>query len=189
MSDTLRMARILTASLTAPPVELFDSVTLRFRALPSDCDANLHINNGRYLQLMDLGRFALVARLGLGRAMLKRKWGAVVGAAEMEFLKEIRLFSAFELTTRIVGWDEKWVYMEQRFMRGAELAAVGRVQGVFRANNRTVRTAEVLAELGPWGVAQPQLPPAFERLATPSPLRKRIWSLSEDDLPGLGWAA
>ena len=30
---------------------------------------------------------------------------------------------------------------------------------------------------------------SFERLATPSPLRKRIWSISEDDLPGLGWAA
>ncbi len=188
MTDTLRLARILAASAAAPRVDLFDPVTLHFRALPSDCDANLHINNGRYVQLMDLGRFALVARLGLGRVMLKQSWGAVVGAVEMEFLKEIRLLSAFRLTTRIVGWDEKWVFMEQRFERDGKLAAIGRVQGVFRANNRTVRTAEVLAELGPWTVS-PELPAAFERIAAPSPLRRRIWSLSEDDLPGLGWAA
>jgi acyl-CoA thioesterase FadM len=188
MSDTLRLARILSASLAGPRVDLFDPVTLKFRALPSDCDANLHINNGRYLQLMDLGRFALVARLGLGRAMMKHKWGAVVGSVEMEFLKEIRLMSAFSLSTRIVGWDQKWVYMEQRFEREGKLAAVGRVQGVFRARNRTVPTAEVLAELGPWH-SSPQLPSSFERIAAPSPLRKRIWSLSENDLPGLGWAA
>lgn len=188
MSDTLRLARVLTTSLSSPAVDLFDPVTLRFRALPSDCDANLHVNNGRYLQLMDLGRFALVARLGLGRAMMTRRWGAVVGAVEMEFLKEIPLFASFQLSTQIVGWDPKWVYIEQRFTRGRDLVAVGRVQGVFRANHRSVATAEVLAELGPWSPS-PQLPAAFERLAAPSPLRKRIWSLSEDDLPGLGWAA
>ena len=184
----LRLARIVSTALAAPTVDLFDPVTIRFRALPSDCDANLHVNNARYLQLMDLGRFALVARLGLGRAMMKRKWGAVVGAVEMEFLKEIPLLASFDLTTRIVGWDEKWVYMEQRFERGGKLMAVGRVQGVFRGSGRSVPTAEVLAEVGPW-FRSPQMPNAFERLATPSPLRKRIWSLSEDDLPGLGWAA
>lgn len=188
MSDTLRLATILTKSIAAPRVELFDPVTLSFRALPSDCDANLHVNNARYLRLMDLGRFALVARIGLGRAMMERRWGAVVGAVEIEFLKEVPLFAAFDLSTRIVGWDEKWVFMEQRFELAGKLAAVGRVQGVFRAKNRTVPTAEVLAEIGPWS-RSPQLPQTFERLATPSPFRKRIWSLSEDDLPGLGWAA
>lgn len=184
----LRLARILSSALASPRVELFDPVTVRMRALPGDCDANLHVNNGRYLQVMDLGRFALVVRLGLARVMYEKKWGAVVGAVEMEFLEEIPLFSRFELTTRIVGWDGKWVYMEQRFERNGALLAIGRVQGVFRAKGRTVPTAEVLAEITPWS-RSPQMPPSFAQLASPSPLRKRIWSLSENDLPGLGWAA
>ena len=189
MIDTLRYARVLGSALTGPSIDLFDPVTLHFRALPADCDANLHVNNARYLSLMDLGRFALVGRMGLGASMLKQRWGAIVGAMELEFLKEIPLFSAFELSSRIVGWDPKWVYIEQRFERGGKLAAVGRVQGLFRGRAGSVPTAEVLAELGPW-FASPKLPPAFARLATPSPLRrKRIWSLNEDDLPGLGWAA
>jgi len=188
MIDTLRLARVLGASLTGPQLDLCDPVTLRFRALPRDCDANLHLNNARYLTLMDLGRFALVGRLGLASSMVRQKWGAVVGAVELEFLKEIRLLSAFSLTTRIVGWDQKWFYIEQRFERAGQLAAVGRVQGVFRARGRSLRPAEVIAELGPW-VQSPELPSAFVGLATPSPLRKRMWSLSEDDLPGLGFAA
>jgi acyl-CoA thioesterase FadM len=183
-----RLARILTNSLTAPPVDLFDEVRTSFRALPADCDENLHVNNGRYLRLMDYGRLALVARLGLGRAMVKKKWGAVVGAVEMEFLKEIPLFSSFEIVTRIVGWDEKWFFMEQRFEKNGVLLAIGRVQGVFRGNGRTIAPGEVLAEIGPWQKS-PRMPASFDRLATPSPLRRRIWSLSENDLPGLGWAA
>lgn len=183
-----RLVRILTSSLTAPRLDLFDEVRTRFRALPSDCDENLHVNNGRYLRLMDYGRLALVTRLGIAQAMVRNKWGAVVGAVEMEFLKEIPLLSSFEIVTRIVGWDEKWFFMEQRFERDGVLLAIGRVQGVFRANGRTVPTAEVLAEIGPWQKS-PRMPNAFDRLATPSPLRRRIWSLSENDLPGLGWAA
>jgi acyl-CoA thioesterase FadM len=188
MIDSLRFARVLGSSLTAPQLDLSDPVTLRFRALPRDCDTNLHVNNARYLTLMDLGRLALVGRMGLGPSMIKQKWGAIVGAVELEFLKEIRILSAFQLTTRIVGWDPKWFYMEQRFERDGQLAAVGRVQGLFRSRARSVPTAEVIAELGPW-ISSPQLPQSFERLATPSPLRKRIWSITEDDLPGLGWAA
>lgn len=188
MIDSVRFARVLGSALAGPQIDLCDPVTLNFRALPQDCDANLHVNNARYLTLMDLGRLSLVGRLGLGPSMMKQKWGAIVGAVELEFLSEIRLMSAFSLTTRIVGWDPKWFYIEQRFERGRQLAAVGRVQGLFRAPSRKVPTAEVIAELQPW-VQSPQLPSSFERLAAPSPLRKRIWSLSEDDLPGLGFAA
>lgn len=188
MIDTLRFARVLGSSLTGPQIDLCDPVTLHFRALPRDCDANLHVNNARYLSLMDLGRFALVGRMGLGSSMVEKRWGAVVGAVELEFLREIRLFSKFELITRIVGWDTKWFYIEQRFEQAGKLAAVGRVQGVFRGRNRSVPTAEVIAEVGPW-VSSPELPASFQRLATPSPLRKRIWAISEDDLPGLGFAA
>ena len=188
MIDTLRFARVLGSSLSGPQIDLCDPVSLRFRALPRDCDTNLHLNNARYLSLMDLGRLSLVGRMGLGSSMLKQKWGAVVGAVELEFLSEIRMFAAFDLTTRIVGWDPKWFYMEQRFERAGKLAAVGRVQGLFRGRGRSVPTAEVIAEVGPW-VTSPELPRSFQRLATPSPLRKRIWSISEDDLPGLGFAA
>jgi acyl-CoA thioesterase FadM len=188
MSSLMRTATVLTSALTSrPSLDLLDVHTLSFTALPRDCDTNLHLNNARYLEFMDLGRLALVARLGLVGPMVQHRWGAVVGAMELEFLKEIPLFARFTLSTRIVGWDHKWVYMEQRFERGGRIVAVGRVQGLFRARRRSVETAEVMAELGPW-IASPKLPSAFERLATPSPLRGQR-TLSHDDLPGLDWAA
>jgi len=180
----LRFAKAIGGSLTAPQIDLTDSITQEFRALPSDCDANLHINNARYLRLMDLGRVALVARLGLLTPLVKNRWGAVVGAVEIEFLREIAMFDRFDLVTRIVGWDRKWFYIEQRFEREGRLLAVGRVQGLFRGKKGSVSPAELVAELGPW-VTSPGLPPAFSRLAERSSRRPSRLSFSEDDLPGL----
>ena len=40
---------------------------LRFRAWPTDLDPSLHVNNGRYLALMDLGRLDLMVGAGLWR--------------------------------------------------------------------------------------------------------------------------
>ena len=37
--------------------------------LPNDLDTNLHMNNGRYLTLMDLGRLDLFVRSGLLAAL------------------------------------------------------------------------------------------------------------------------
>jgi hypothetical protein len=45
-----------------------DVSRLRFTVLPNDLDASLHMNNGRYWTLMDLGRMDLLLRTGLWRA-------------------------------------------------------------------------------------------------------------------------
>lgn len=44
-----------------------------FRVWPHDLDPSIHMNNGRYLALMDLGRLDLLIRSGLWRALLKNR--------------------------------------------------------------------------------------------------------------------
>src|SRR3712207_8312043 len=38
------------------PIEASQTLVLKGRVLPNDLDAHFHMNNGRYLTLMDLGR-------------------------------------------------------------------------------------------------------------------------------------
>lgn len=179
MTDTLRLAGILASSALSPRVDLFDRVTLRMTALPSDCDSNRHVNNARYLALMDLGRFALIARLGLLPVIVRERWAPIVGAVELDFRRELPMFSRFSLTTRIAGWDAKWIYIEQRFERDGDLAATGRVQGLFKRGGARVQTGELLAHIGPDHVS-PGLPASFDALSRG---RKRMLG-GLDDLPG-----
>lgn len=61
-------------ALRRPPLEPFEESVLRLRVLPNDLDYNLHVNNGRYLMLMDLGRLDLVVRLGIIGELRRRRW-------------------------------------------------------------------------------------------------------------------
>ncbi len=91
---------------------------VRFRVWPNDIDVNLHLNNGRYLTLMDLGRLDLGMRSGLARVCLKRRWQPLVGAVQIRFRRGLAPLSRFTLHTRLVCWDEKWFYLEQRTVTG-----------------------------------------------------------------------
>ena len=53
---------------------LFDESRLNFRVLPNDLDINGHMNNGRYLTLIDLMLVEYFVRIGFAAVMLKRGW-------------------------------------------------------------------------------------------------------------------
>ena len=135
-----------------------------FRVLPNDCDLNLHMNNGRYLSFMDLGRVHLIGQLGLLPIIFRNRWQPVLAAAEINFIRSLTPFQKFDLVTRVVTWDEKYVYMEQLFEARGELCAHAFVKGLFLGRGGRVGNAKVLAQLG-----HTDAPPAM-------PDELRIWA-------------
>lgn len=98
--------RLLYQLLRRPwrrPISVLEASNLQIRCWPSDLDFNFHMNNGRYLSLMDLGRLDLVARSGLLATMIKRRWRPVLGAAQIRFLKPIGPGQVFRLETRVLA--------------------------------------------------------------------------------------
>jgi acyl-CoA thioesterase FadM len=136
---------------------LFEPGNLRFRVWPNDCDINLHLNNGRYLTFMDLGRVHLLAQIGLLRELVRRRWAPVLSAAEINFIRPINPLRKFALVTRLLTWDEKYFYIEQRFMVRGRLCAVGMVKGLFLCGRERVESRAVLAALG-LAVTAPDMP-------------------------------
>ncbi|MBI2067864.1 MAG: thioesterase family protein [Deltaproteobacteria bacterium] len=105
------------------------------------------MNNGRYLTFMDLGRIDIILRSGLVRMVLKKKWRPLVGMQTIRYKKSLRLFQKFQLKTKILCWDEKWFYFEQRFERNGELIAIGHIKGLLRGPKGNVPTTEIIASL------------------------------------------
>jgi acyl-CoA thioesterase FadM len=136
---------------------VLDESRLSLRVLPNDCDVNLHMNNGRYLSFMDLGRVHLLGQLGLLPIIFRNRWKPVLAAAEINFIRPLKPLQKFELVTRVVTWDEKYVYMEQRFEARGELCAHAFVKGLFLGGEGRVGNATVLALLGYEG-APPETP-------------------------------
>jgi acyl-CoA thioesterase FadM len=143
---------------------LFEESRVTYCVWPSDCDLNLHMNNGRYLTFMDLGRVHLTAQSGLLREAWRRRWMPVLAAAEITYLRSLKPFARFELVTRLLTWDDKYVYLEQRFERDGELFAHAYVKGLFLAGGVRVPNGELLGAIG-YTEDAPPMPEALQRWA------------------------
>ena len=166
MNLYFRVVWVLISSFFKPKIlSILETSVLKFKVLPNDLDFNMHMNNGRYLTVMDLGRFDLVMRAGLMKIMLKQKSVPILGSATIRYRLPLMPFQSYELHTRIVSWDDKWAYMEQKFViadkgpKHGAVAAVALVKGSFydQKNKRTVPTNEVLAMAG-LDVIAPEMP-------------------------------
>lgn len=139
------------------PMGVLDEDRLRMRVWPNDIDFNLHLNNARYLNLMDYGRTHLLARTGLLRPVLQARYAAMVGAVWVTYRRSLPVFAGFELSSRLVCWDARWFYIEQTFTGKDGLAAVGWVKGVLRGMQGIVAPQEMLEGVAP-GVRSPAMP-------------------------------
>ena len=132
-----------------------DPSVVRFRVWPTDLDTSAHMNNGRYLTLMDLGRLDVMVRSGLWRPILRHKWTPIATAVMIRFRRELRLWQRFRLESRIVAWDEFTVVMEQIFLidggpREGQVAARALFKGGLydRNQRRFVTISRLMAEIG-----------------------------------------
>ncbi|SJN56058.1 hypothetical protein VR7878_01576 [Vibrio ruber DSM 16370] len=123
---------------------LLDKSRLEFRAWPTDCDINLHLTNARYPALMDLGRTYLLAEMRLLKPFLKRGWLPVVNASEFTFIRAIKPLQKFSIESRILGWDDKYFYLEQRFISESGLHAIANIRALFVCKGHKVETTELL---------------------------------------------
>lgn len=159
MTRQVRLA--LAARFPRPAVPgqgLFDPSVSRMRVTPADLDVYLHVNNGVYLQMMDQARTNLLADLGALPLLAERGWYPVVAASTMSYRRSLRLGERFTITTTVLGWDPRVVYLEQRFARGEDHVARGVVAGRFLARSGArVPAHDVAALLGHDGPS-PDLP-------------------------------
>jgi acyl-CoA thioesterase FadM len=106
------------------------------------------MNNGRYLSVMDFGRIDWAARSGVLRTWLARRWRPLVGAATIRYRRPLHPLQRYTLHTRLLCWDDKWMYFEQRFERDGDVYAIAFIKGLVRGRRENVRPAEMLAALG-----------------------------------------
>jgi acyl-CoA thioesterase FadM len=170
MNLIFRLLYVLLSSFRAPRLGPLEESVVRFRVLPNDLDTNLHMNNGRYLTLMDLGRVDLMLRMGVVGALRRNRWAPVVASLTVRYRRALSPFQAFELRTRLVGWDERWFFVEQRFTRGGELVAYALVKGQFLGPEGRVAPQQVV-DASPYDIPSPPLSPAV-----------RAWQEAEDRL-------
>jgi acyl-CoA thioesterase FadM len=127
----------------------YDVGRLRLRTLPTDLDLNGHMNNGVYFSMLDLGRFELTIRSGIYAIFQKHSWYPVVASETITFRKSLTLWQRFTIESRIVGYDERAVLMDQRIVVKGEIYARAIIRArILRKAGGPVPMQEVLDAVG-----------------------------------------
>lgn len=155
MNLWFRLLKVLVAALFRARLAMTDRSVLHFRVWPNDLDINVHMNNARYLALMDLGRFDLIARCGLWRPMVAKRWQAVIGGALVRYRRPLAPFRRFTLTSRMLCWDDRWIYIEHRIEAAGVPSCLAVVRAAFLDGGSIVPPPRVAAELGFRGPVPP----------------------------------
>ena len=139
-----------------------DVSRVAFRVWLHDLDPSLHMNNGRYLTLMDLGRLDVLARSGIMREVIRHKWTPIASTITIRFRRELRVLQKFQLETRLVWWDASLVVMEQTFLfnggpRDGQVAARALFKGGLydRGEKKFVEIARLMTLTGVSAAAPP----------------------------------
>ena len=138
---------------------MHDVAVTPFRVMPTDLDVLGHMNNGVYFSIMDLGRMDLMIRAGVWKKLTERGFYPVVSKETISFRKSLQPWQRFTVETRIAGYDDKAVFIEQRCVVKGEIFARGFMCGRFlKKTGGTVSIAELadVLDVDPTEVTLPE---------------------------------
>jgi len=150
MFPFIRLVKELFLAGRQPPlVQLTDTHVSHHICWPQDLDVFLELNNGRALTLYDLGRIAMARRAGLVAVLRRERWGLTMAGSHVRFRRRIHGFERFEVRSRAICWDDKFIYIEQSmWKRNGECASHVLYRAAVTDRNGIVKPPRILAALG-----------------------------------------
>lgn len=157
----LRIVRGIYIQTHAPAIStqgkktpLFQYMVTTTRAAPLECDYNGHKSNSTYFSDLDVNRTQLLARLfrpvlsasHYDRSRRARHLHIALGSTGIVFRRQIRPLQKYAIWSRVLAWDEKWVYVVSYFVGSLfqtvpgeeDILASGIARYVFKDGRKTV---------------------------------------------------
>ncbi len=165
MNLFLRLLKLFIGSFFAgPKVRLLDQTEMNFRVWLTDQDMFAHMTNSRYLSFSDLGTINYILRTKSWNALRSRGWHPVICGQTMYIARMLTFPEKFKLTTRVVGWDEKYVGLLHEFYSKRGKTAEVKVIARFASRDRTKVTPQQMVDIVDPDAKNPGLDEEFVRL-------------------------
>ncbi|QFT48449.1 hypothetical protein FIU97_17830 [Roseivivax sp. THAF40] len=172
MYPFLRLAKEMFRFRKAAPIALGEDHVSHHICWPWDLDMWWELNNGRTLTIYDLGRIPMASRSGLIPIMRERSWGLTIAGSSVRYRRRVRMFDRIEMRSRMVGWDARFMYLEQSMWKtNGDCASHALFRAAVTEKNGIVPCATVAEALG-YDPVSPDLPDWIE-----------AWSAAESQRP------
>jgi len=158
MNLYIRLLRVLLGGWIQASTHYADSTATRFRVWLHDLDAFGHMNNGRYLQIMDVARTHWMVRSGVFDAIRRNRWAPLLGGGFIRYRFSLKILQPYHVHTRLLCWDDRWFFLEHLFADHENRhIAVGITRAALRQDGSWVPSADVVAQVHD-GAVSPRMP-------------------------------
>ena len=174
MYPYLKLASTLIKAKFSSELALEDTSILKFRARFTDIDPFIVLNNARYFNYMELGRWDFSYRVGFLKLMRKNKWGVVVGGSSIRFRRKIPFLRTFTLSTQLICHDGRWFYFLQDTSLNGRVCSSALMKIGVTSKSGLVHSTEVLKKIGrtDWGSEIPDWVNAWSKAESQRPWLK-----------------
>ncbi|MEM6636901.1 MAG: acyl-CoA thioesterase [Pseudomonadota bacterium] len=148
MYPIIRIGMNLWRHRNDPPLGFGDTHVTHLVCRLSDIDVFREMNNGRTLTLYDIGRFGLFKRLGVSAVMARNNWAGTVAGTSVRYRHRVRWRDRIEMRSRIAGWDDKFVYIDQSMWVGDRATSQQLIRTAVTDKNGLVRPAKLAETFG-----------------------------------------
>ena len=153
----LRNLKHFVIALRRPGLQPLETARLRLRVRITDLDYNLHMNNARYLESLEIGRFDQMTRMGLAQAAFREGLTPVVTTVQVIYRASLKPFQSYEVRTRVAGWDDKFFYVEQDIVCPNRMYTSALVKAAFLKNGKTLPPQQILERINLSSLSSPPL--------------------------------
>ncbi|RPB17320.1 hypothetical protein P167DRAFT_479563 [Morchella conica CCBAS932] len=140
-------------SLHPTPSHLFSPISSTSRSPLYECDLNLHKSNSTYFSDLDIARTHLICHLIKRSLRTRRSLYVALAGVTCLFRREIKPFEKYEIVSRLLGWDGKWVWVVSHFVSikkekdgSRKIFASALSKYVFKMGRITVKPEEIFTE-------------------------------------------
>jgi acyl-CoA thioesterase FadM len=127
----------------------FDAVLKRqFRVGLFDCDGLRVMTASKYPVYMDFIRWEIIARSKLYKAIVRRGFAPTLGSQKIIYRKPLKIWTKFDLTLELAGWDDKWIYHIHHFEQNDEVKAIGITRSLIWKRDIPTLLSDILQEVG-----------------------------------------
>ncbi len=158
MYPFIKLASTLIKASFRSKVSPNDTCSIQLRAGLTDIDLFMELNNARYFNAMELGRWDFSYRLGIIGLLIKNKWGLAIGGASARYRRRIPFFTKYTLSTQLVCHDGRWFYFLQEIHVKDKICFSALMKAAVTSKNGLVPAPDVIKQLnqGDWNPDMPE---------------------------------
>jgi len=114
-----------------------------------DCESLKYMANSKYFYYMDLIRYEVVFRSDLYDNTVRKGMFGVLASQKIIYKKPLKMLKTFDITLKLEGSDDKWVYHRQIFTQNGQICAVGFTKAGFWKNKNVQDMEDILRQSDP----------------------------------------